>query len=264
MAKAFWRGAISFGMVAIPVRVYVATEHRTPGFHYLHKKCLTRPKQVWYCPTDDEYIGLKDMDKGFEYAKDQYVVLDEADFKKVAVKSTHTIDIFGFVKLKEIDPIYYYAGHYLQPEDIGVKPFCLFRDALLKTQTVGLARVTFQRREYLCCLRPKDSTVTLHTLYYKSEVRPIAEILPPEQTANQQELEVAVSLINVMATSFKPEDYKDAYSAALQKVIEAKVEGKEIKAPKMPKVEAVDLMTALRKSIEEAEKTHRKETAEVR
>lgn len=149
MAKAFWKGAISFGMVAIPVRVSVATEHKMPGFHYLHKKCLTRPKQVWYCPTDDEYIELRDMDKGVEYTKGQYVVLDETDFKRVAIKSTHTIDVFGFVA---------------------------------------------------------------------------------------------------------PQEYKDEYGLALDKLIEAKLQGKQIQAPKVAKAKTVDLMTALRQSIGEAEK----------
>lgn len=254
MAKAFWKGAISFGMVAIPIRVSVATEHKMPGFHYLHKKCLTRPKQVWYCPSDDEYIGLKDMDKGVEYTKGQYVVLDETDFKKVAIKSTHTIDVFGFVAPQEIDPIYYFSSHYLEPEEIGVKPFRLFREALVKTKTIGLAKVTFQRREYLCCVRPRDETLTLHTLYYQSEIRPFIEALPSEQKVSAAELDAAVSLIKVMMTGFRPQEYKDEYGLALDRLVEAKLQGKEIQAPKVAKARTVDLMTALRQSIEEAEK----------
>lgn len=254
MAKAFWKGAISFGMVAIPVRVSVATEHKAPGFHYLHKKCLTRPKQVWYCPTDDEYIRLQDMDKGFEYSKGQYVVLDESDFKKITIKSTHTIDIFGFVEPQEIDPIYYFSSHYLEPEEIGLKPFRLFRDALVKTQTVGLAKVTFQRREYLCCVRPWETTMTLHTLYYQSEVRPFTEAVSSRQKANAVELDVAVSLIKVMMTRFKPLEYKDEYGLALEKLIRAKSQGRETETPKVPRAKSIDLMTALRQSIEEAER----------
>ncbi len=254
MAKAFWRGAISFGMVAIPVRVSVATERKSPGFHYLHPKCLTRPNQAWYCPVDEEYIQLKDMEKGLEYAKGQYVVLDEKDFKKIAIKSTHTIDVFGFIAPEEIDPMYYFGGHYLEPDEIGVKPFRLFREALNKTRTVALAKVTFQRREYLCCVRPRNDTLALHTLYYQSEIRPSAEAAPPEAKLTAAELDTAVSLVKVMKTTFKPEDYRDEYSVALDKLVEAKLQGREIQAPKLPKAKAVDLMTALRQSIEEAEK----------
>lgn len=254
MARAFWRGAISFGMVAIPVRVSVATERKAPGFHYLHRKCLTRPKQVWYCPVDDEYIQLKDMEKGLEYARGQYVVLEEKDFKKIAVKSTHTIDVFGFVAPQEIDPMYYFGAHYLEPEEIGVKPFRLFREALTKTQTVGLAKVTFQRREYLCCVQPRGDTLALHTLYYQSEIRPSDGAAPAEAKLSAAELNTAVSLIKVMKTSFNPEEYRDEYSLALEKMVQAKLQGQEVAAPKAPKAKAVDLMTALRQSIEEAEK----------
>lgn len=254
MAKAFWRGAISFGMVAIPVRVSVATERKPPGFHYLHRKCLTRPRQVWYCPVDEEYLELKDMEKGLEYAKGQYVVLEEKDFQKVAIRSTHIIDVVGFVAPQEIDPIYYSSGHYLEPEEIGVKPFRLFREALIRTRTVALAKVTFQRREYLCCVRPKGDTLALHTLYYQSEIRPFAEAALPDVKLSAAELDTAVSLVKVMMTSFKPEDYRDEYSQALAKVIEARLQGKEIRVPKAPRAKPVDLMTALRQSIEEAEK----------
>ena len=123
MAKAFWKGAISFGMVSIPVKMYVATTSHVMNFHLLHKKCLTRPKQVLHCEEDNEYFGIKETVRGYEYGKGQYVVLKDSDFNKVPVRTTHIIDIVGFVKDEEIDPLYFYGSHYLEPEEFAVKPY---------------------------------------------------------------------------------------------------------------------------------------------
>lgn len=255
MAKAFWKGAISFGMVIIPVKMYLATASQAPAFHLLHKTCLTRPKQVLYCAQDNEYFSTKDTVRGYEYARDRYLVFKESDFDKINVKSTHAIEIVGFVKAEEIDPIYYYGSHYLEPEELGVKPFSLLREALVKTGRAGVAKVTFQRREHLCCLRPVEDIIALHTIHYTDEVLPRTELTPPKQELKKQELELAVSLVNIMARSFKPEEYEDKYRLALQQVIEAKLKGEEIKIPKEKKVEIPDLMSALKASIESAVKS---------
>ena len=254
MPRAFWKGVISFGLVAIPVRMYVGTESKTLSFHLLHKKCLTRPKQVLHCETDNEYFGIKDTVRGYEVAKEQYVVLDERDFEKVPVKTSHAIDILGFVEAKEIDPIYYYGVHYLEPEELGVKPFQLLREALIKTGRVGIGKVSFQRREHLGCLRPLEDIILLHTMHYNTEILPRKEINPPKTKATDAELNMAVSLVKAMAKSFKPEDYKDEYQEALKIVVDAKVKGEKIVAPAMPKAEIGDLMAALRASIEAARK----------
>ena len=149
MARAFWKGAISFGMVVIPVRMYIATGSRTLPLHLLHKKCLTRPKQVPFCEPDNEYFSIKDTVRGYEYTKGQYVVLDETDFQKVPIRTARAIEIKGFVQSKEIDPVYFYDCHCLEPEELGVKPFSLLRQILLKTGRVGVAKVSFQKREHL-------------------------------------------------------------------------------------------------------------------
>lgn len=254
MARSFWKGVISFGMVAIPVKMYVATETKTTSFHVLHKKCHNRLKQMWYCPVDDQYLSLQDSVKGYEYAPDQYVVLDDKDFEKVPVKTLHSINITGFVESKEIDPIYFRGSHYLEPDELGVKPFLLLREALAKTHRLGIAKVTFQRQEHLCCLRPLDDLLVLHTMYFHDEILPKDQLAPAKQAVNRDELEMATRLIDTMAKSFKPEDYKDEYHAALKKLIEAKIEGQEIKTPKESKVVIKDLMEALRTSIETAKK----------
>ncbi len=257
MSRAFWKGVISFGMVAIPVKMYIATESHTTSFHILHKKCLSRLKQMWFCPVDNEYLPLQDTVRGYEYASGQYVILEESDFKKVPLKTLHSISITGFVSAAEIDPIYFLGSHYLEPDELGVKPFSLLRQTLLKTGRVGIAKVTFQRQEHLCCLRPYDNIMMLHTIHYQADVLPKDDLKPAQQELSKDELDMAAALVAAMTKKFKPEDYHDEYSEALKKVIDAKVKGLEIKAPREPRVAIKDLMEALRTSIE----TARKETA---
>jgi DNA end-binding protein Ku len=254
VARAFWKGVISFGMVAIPVKMYLATQSKTPSFHYLHNKCLTRPKQVLYCPVDNEYFSTKETVRGYEYTKGEYVVIEESDFEKVPVKTAHTIDIHAFVEAKEIDPIYYYGSHYLEPEELGAKPFALLREALRQTRRVAVAKISFQRREHLCSLRPLDNILSLHTMHYQEEILPWTELNLGKAEGTAQELEMAVSLVNTMARSFQPEEYLDEYQMALEKLVQAKVEGREISAPEVTKVEIPDLMAALKASIETAQK----------
>ncbi len=254
MARPFWNGAISFGLVSIPVKMYVATENKSLGFHYLHKKCLTRPKQVLYCEKDKEYITIRDTVSGYEYAKGQYAVFKDEDFEKVPIRTTHTIDIVGFAKSDEIDPIYYYASHYLEPDKLGIKPYALLREALGKTGRVGIAKVSFQRREHLCCLRPMEDILSLHSLHYGNEVRPRGEITGPKTEATKAELDMAVSLVTSMEKHFKPGEYRDEYRDAIETMIEAKIQGKEIAVPEIPPVEMPDLMSALKASIEAAKK----------
>lgn len=261
MARAFWKGAISFGMVSIPVRMYVATVNRTPAFHLLHKKCLTRPKQILHCLEDDEYFSSKEAVHGYEYAKERYVVLDESDFEKVPVRTSHAIDIVGFVGLDEIDLTYFSGSHYLEPEEFAAKPFCLLREALRKSGRVGIAKVAFQKREHLCCLRPHDSLLILHTIHYQDEIVPQSEITIPEREFDAKELEMAESLIDVMVKRFQPGEYRDEYSEALKGIIQARVQGEEIKVVEMPEIEAIpDLMTALRESIAAATREPVKKT----
>ncbi len=254
MARAFWKGAISFGMVVIPVKMYTATESAPLAMHLLHRKCFSRPRQVYYCPVDNEYLKPEDIVRGYEYTKGQYVTLEEDDFKKVPVRTTHAIDIFGFAEAQEIDPVYYRDSYYLQPEDLAVKPYSLLNKVLVKTKRLGLAKVTFQRREHLCCLRPMDGLLALHTMYYHDEIVPWRELVPPKQAAAPSEMEMASTLVMAMARKFTPEEYKDEYRLALQSVIEARIKGEEIKVPKAPKVEVMDLMSALKASLEAAKR----------
>lgn len=254
MARAFWKGVISFGMVVIPVKMYVATETKAISFHLLHKKCLTRPKQVLHCEHDAEYFTLKDTVRGYEYAKDQYVVLSEDDFKKVPVKTAHSINISGFVESKDVDSIYYQSSHYLEPEELGAKPFALLNEVLAKTRRVGIAKVTFQRREHLCALRPLDDIMLLQTMFYHDELTSHSELSSPKQKLTEAELGMATSLVTAMSATFKPDQYKDEYHQALKQLVAAKLKGVEMKAPQEPKADIADLMSALKASLAEAKK----------
>jgi DNA end-binding protein Ku len=254
MAKVFWKGVISFGMVVIPVKMYVATEPRTLNFHLLHKKCLTRPKQVLHCDKDEEYFAMSDTVRGYEYAKDQFIVLDENDFKKVPVKTAHSINILGFVEARDIDSIYYQNSHYIEPEDLGAKPFALLKEVLIQTKRIGIAKVTFQRREHLCALKPLNSIMVLHTMYYHDEILDHEEIKPSLPKLVESELEMATSLVKAMAIPFKPTEYKDEYQEALKEMVEAKLKGVEPKKMEEPKAEIPDLMAALKASIAAAKK----------
>jgi DNA end-binding protein Ku len=254
MPKSFWKGVISFGLVAIPVKMYVGAESKTISFHLLHKKCLTRPKQVLHCETDNEYFSVKDTVRGYEVTKGQYVVLDDKDLEKVPIRTSRAIDILGFVDEKQIDPLYYYNIHYVEPEEIGAKPFRLLKEALEKTGRAGIAKVSFQRREHLACLRPLEDILVLHTLHYEDEIQPRAEISPPQPEYTEAEFNMALSLVKAMARDFKPQDYKDTYETALKKLVEAKIAGRKIVVPETPKTEIPDLMAALRASIQQAKK----------
>ena len=255
MVKAFWKGNISFGLVSIPVMMAVATRPRHVSFHLLHEKCLTRPRQVLHCEKDNEYFGIQDTVRGYEYAKGKYIVVSEADLEKVRLKTAHAIEIVAFVESSEIDPLYYYDAHYLAPEEAGAKPFALLRETLLKTKRVGVAKVTFQREEHLCCLRPLDDIMLLETMHYEHEIVPREELEPPPQKLTAAEMEMAASLVGAMTRKFEPDAYRDEYQAALQKVIEARVKGEEVKvSPEIPEAEMADLMTALKASLDAAKK----------
>lgn len=255
MARAFWKGAISFGLVTIPCKMYVATGTRSVPLHLLHKKCLTRPNQVLFCKDDNEYFTQKETVRGYEVAEGRYVVLTDEDFENVPVKTAHTIEINSFVNAEEIDPLYFYDAHYIEPDDIAAKAYCVLRDALRRTGQLAIAKVSFQRREHLCALRPSGNLLVLHTMHYHDEMVSRDDIDIPERNASEAELSAAETLIKAMVRKFDPAAYHDAYREALQTVIDAKLQGEKVAVLEMPKYEEVpDLMSALRASIEAAGK----------
>ena len=254
MPRSIWNGVISFGMVSIPVKLFTATESKDVSFHLLHKKDNARLKQLRVCPVDEEEVEWGDIVRGYEYARDQHVVLDEGDFEKLPLPSKHTIELSAFVDAEEIDPIFYEKSYYLEPDETGVKPFALLMKALKEKKLTAVAKIAIRNKERLCALRAMDGALVLETLLYSDEIRAAGTEIP-EVEVSDRELEMANALIDLLTESFEPEKYHDEYRNALMQVIEAKLQGQEIvEAPAAAPAKIVDLMAALKQSVEAAKK----------
>jgi DNA end-binding protein Ku len=255
MPRSIWKGAVSFGMVSIPIKLYTATDEKDVSFHLLHKKDGVRIKQQRYCPEDDAVIDWGDVARGYEIAPDQYVIMEPEDFDKVPVDTTHTIEITDFVPLSQIDPIYYQKTYYLEPEKVGTKPFALLREVLKDSELVAIAKVTLRQKEQLCTLRVYENAIALETMFYADEIRTVQDLdIPGEMDISDRELKMARSLVEMLTTEFEPEKYTDNYREALLELIERKAEGQEIKRPAPAAGKITDLMEALRASVEAAKR----------
>ena len=253
MPRSIWKGAVSFGMISIPVKLFGATENKDIAFRQLHEECGGRLKQQRWCEICERTVEFSELTKGYEYAKEQHVLLTDEDFAKLPLPSKHTIELSAFVKAEEIDPVYYERSYYLEPEETGLKPFALLMDALKKKNLTAVAKIAIRNKEQLCALRPHNGRLMLETLFYPDEIRVRDTVEEPEIKITKKELQMAVSLIDLMLDKFDPEKYKDEYRGALSKVIEAKLEGAEIAAVPAPKTgKVIDLMAALKASVEAA------------
>ncbi|HEX9094576.1 MAG TPA: Ku protein [Candidatus Dormibacteraeota bacterium] len=253
--RAIWRGTISFGMVSIPVNLYTATESHDVHFHLLHKTDGVRLKNVRWCPKDEKAVSWDEVVRGFEYTKGRYVPITDEDLEHLPVKTVHTVDISDFVKLEEVDPIYFDKAYYLAPEEAGVKAFALLRQALEQTGRAAVAKVAIRDKENLCLVRPYQDVLTMETMLYANEIRSTRDIAVDGAAVSPKELQMAVSLIENLSDSFDPKRYHDEYQAALKQVIDAKVEGAPLPAPHAEQSEkVVDLMEALRASVEATRK----------
>ena len=249
--RAIWSGTISFGMVSIPVQLYTATQSHDVHFHLLHRGCGARLKNVRWCPRHEKAIPWDDVERGFEYAKGKYVAISEDDLEHLPVKTVHTVEISDFVKLEEVDPIYYDKAYYLAPEETGTKAFALLRQALQQTGRAAVAKVAIRDKENLCLGRPYGDVLSMETMFYANEIRSTEHIAADGAKVSPKELQMAVSLVENLSDSFDVERYEDEYQAALKKVINAKVEGAPLpEAPTEKGEKVVDLMEALRASVE--------------
>jgi DNA end-binding protein Ku len=265
MARAIWSGAIGFGMVSIPVKLFGATESKDISFNLLHSTCGTRVKQVRWCPTDEVEVPWNETVRGYEYAKDQYVTLTDEDFEQLPLPSKHTIDINAFVKEDEIDPVYYEKSYHLAPDERGEKPYALLIKTLEKKGLTAIATITIRKKEQLCSLRPRDGVLMLETLYYPDEIRDRPEMDLDKTKVTERELEMAFTLIDLLRKPFEPEEYKDHYREALSQLIEAKLEGREVvTSPAAREAKVIDLADALRQSVEAAKKSKPKRAARPR
>lgn len=253
-----WKGAISFGLVNIPVRMFTATEDRDIRFRYLHKTCNTPLKYKKFCPSCNMDVAEDDIVRGYEYEPGHFVILTEADFESVIEASNNrSIEILDFVNLSEIDPVYFDKTYYLSPQETGAKAYNLLRQAMNDTGKIAIAKVNIRSKETLAALRVYKNALVMETLFYADEVRPAEQIpgLPAVTETNEKELDIAVKLIDNLTAKFEPEKYTNEYKTALTALIQKKVEGKEIKvAPEAPKQNVIDLMEALKASLQETKK----------
>ncbi len=254
--RAIWKGAVSFGLVSIGVRLYSATEEKDIRFHQVHRTDGGRIRYKRVCSLDGEEVPYDDIAKGYDIGGGEIVVLTDEDFADLPLSTSRAIEVLEFVPADQVDPILYAKAYYLEPEGTATKPYALLREALSDVDRVAVVKVALRQREQLATLRVKDNVLVLNTMLWPDEVRtPDFDFLDDDISIRPQEKAMAESLIDSMAGDFQPDAYTDNYREALQEVIEAKVEGREIVAP--PEEEgaapaAVDLMAALRASVERA------------
>ncbi len=256
MARAMWKGAIQFGLVTIPVKLYLATESNYQvRFNMLHEKDLSRIQMKTFCPVDDEVISRADTVKGYEYAPDQYVVITDEDLEKVPLKTVRTIEIEQFTKAERDDTNTRFVkqAYYIEPDKIGRKAFYLLKSVLAQEELTAICKVVIKDREALASLDPFGDTMLLTTLHWPDEIRSTAELDLPEEEPDFKpaELAMAKQLVSAMTGEFEPDKYKDEYRDALMQVIEAKVEGHApvIQEPVEESGNLIDLMAALEASV---------------
>jgi DNA end-binding protein Ku len=255
--RSIWKGAISFGLVTIPVKLYPAIEPKDVAFHQVHRTDGGRVKMKRVCVKCGREVPYSEIAKGYELPSGEIVILTDEDFARLPLSSSRRIDVLVFTPMDQVDPIYFDRPYYLAPETQGTKPYVLLRDALEASGKVGIVKIALRQRESLAALRVRAGVFVLETMLWPDEIRePDFEFLREDVDVRPQELQMAASLIETMAGDFDPARYRDEYREALERLIEAKIEGREI-VPPQPEEEvpaAADLLGALRASVEAAKK----------
>src|SRR4051794_1390808 len=263
--RAIWKGAVSFGLVNVPVRLFAATQEHDIRFHQVHREDGGRIRMKRTCSIDGEEVPYDQIAKGYESPDGRLVVLDDEDFASLPLRTGREIEVVEFVPVEQVDPIMYGRTYYLEPEARAAKPYVLLREALEATQRLAVVKVAMRQRESLAVLRVRDRVIVLQTLLWPDEVRAADfDILDQDVELRPQELSMAQSLIESLASDFEPDAFEDEYSTALAEMVDAKLEG----APPVPaaeveagaSTEVVDLLTALQRSVERA-RTSRGEDA---
>jgi DNA end-binding protein Ku len=265
--RSIWKGAISFGLVSIPVRLYTATEEKDVSFHQVHREDGGRIRYKRVCSVDGEEVPYADIAKGYELPGGEMVVLTDDDLADLPLSTSRVVDVLSFVPLDQVDPIYFAKSYFLEPDKTATKPYLLLRNALERSGMVALVKVAIRTKEVLATLRVRDGVLVMETMIWPDEVRvPDFPFLEEDVTVRPQELTMAESLIDSMAGDFDPSQYHDDYREALQQVVDAKVEGRELVEPQEEKVApgggVVDLMAALRDSVAAAKRSRGEDPGE--
>ncbi|UCC71738.1 MAG: Ku protein [Gemmatimonadota bacterium] len=252
-----WKGHVSFGLVNIPVRVENATRDTTPRFRMLHGRDNSPVKTVRVRQGDEERVEYRELVRGYEYEPGHYVILDDEDFRQVALQTTRTIDIMDFVDESEIDSRYFEKPYYLEVQRGGEKAYALLRKAMRETGKVAVAKVVFQRREHLAAVKVVNDVLVLDLMRFEDELRPLNTVeTPGEEGLSEREIAMALQLVEQLSASFDPKSYKDEYAEKLLGRIQAKVEGREVaqvQETEPVETQVVDLVARLKESLERAE-----------
>jgi DNA end-binding protein Ku len=252
--RSIWAGAISFGLVVIPVKLYAATEQRDIAFRQVHRKDGARIQFRRFCTLDGEEVPYSDIAKGYELPTGDMVVLTDDDLADLPLVTAHRIEVLHFAPAAQVEPIYANKSYYTEPDPAGARAYVLFRDALEDSGKVAVAKVALRQREALAALRVREGVITMETLLWPDEVRkPDFGFLDDDIEVRSQELKMAASLIDTMTEDFEPDQYHDAYREALEAVVQAKVEGNQVVRPAglepEPRAAPADLSEILRASV---------------
>ena len=255
MPRAIWSGAISFGLVNVPVRMFSAIDEKDLHFHLIHEPDGGRIGYQKICKAEGEPVDDDEIVKAYEFKKDELVELTDEDFAAVKTEGIKTIDISDFVPYDEIDPIYFERTYYLGPADGGEKVYALLRKAMEETGLAAIGKYVMREKQHLGCLRIREGVITLERMFFHDEIRPADEVAPGSARVAKPELEMATALIEQFKGSFEPEKYEDTYREALLDLVKAKRKGKTITAvPEEEDEEPADLLAALRASVQAAKK----------
>jgi len=262
MAASVWKGHLTFGLVSFPIRLFSAARSETVSFNLLHKDDHSRIRQVTFCQAEDKPVPRSELVKGYEYEKGQYVIVDDDDIKKVAPKTATVMEILEFVKDSQVDALYLESSYYVAPDAGGEKPYALLFQALKESHYYALAKIAMHNREHIIILRPGSKGIISHTMFYNDEIRHVEEFRTDTSLVKDKELEMAKMLISSLEADFEPEKYHDTYRDNLQKMIEAKIEGRKVVAtPEQHVAPVIDIMEALKKSLAEKRKPAQAATA---
>lgn len=262
-----WKGAISFGLLNVPVKMGAATQRENVSFRQLHKACNTPINQKRFCPKCGKEVPYEEITRGYEYEPGKFVLISDEELEALPVKSAKYIDIVDFILLSDVDPIYFDKTYYLWPEKGGEKPYLILRDAMRETGKAAVAKVTLRNKEHLCIVRLVEDTLAVCMMYFEDEIRSSAELgiatLQDKVQVRPEEREMAKKLIDNLTETFEPQKYHDAYREELLALIRAKVAGQDVvhaeETVREPAGNVVDLMERLRQSVEATKKTETKQ-----
>lgn len=264
-----WKGAISFGLLNVPVKMGAATHRESISFRQLHRDCNTPINQKRFCSKCNREVAWDEIVRGYEYEPGRFVLISDEDLAGLPVKTAKYIDIVDFIQLSEVDPIYYDKTYYLWPEKGGEKPYLILREAMRQTGKAAVAKVAMREREHLCVLRLVGDALSVSMMYFADEIRSTQELgiaeLEQKVQVRPEEMDMAVKLVDNLTDAFAPEKYHDAYREELMGLIRAKVEGQQVVQAEVPAPEAagnvIDLMERLRQSVEATRKKDVKKSA---